>query len=204
MGGEVKFLLAQNPYIKLVLHALKHKVSSVNGILIGRLDDASSTVDIVDAVPLSHSQIGLLPTLEIALIQVEEFFSADGLSVVGYFHANERYDDSELGKIPKKIGDHISRYFPQPAVLLLDNKKLEALWKGIHLEPVMQQLYTKDASKGWRQAGIDASVQLTLREPSANTVLWDFIATEKYEEVVDFDDYLDDISRDWLNPGLFE
>ncbi|CAN6466251.1 unnamed protein product [Victoria cruziana] len=138
MGGEVKFLLAQNPYIKLVLHALKHKVSSVNGILIGRLDDASSTVDIVDAVPLSHSQIGLLPTLEIALIQVEEFFSADGLSVVGYFHANERYDDSELGKIPKKIGDHISRYFPQPAVLLLDNKKLEALWKGIHLEPVMQ------------------------------------------------------------------
>lgn len=38
---------------------------------------------------------------------------------MGYFHANERYDDFELGSVAKNIGDHITRYFPQAAVLLV-------------------------------------------------------------------------------------
>lgn len=60
------------------------------------------------------------------------------MSIVGYFHANERYDDTELGGIARNIGDHIFRYFPQAAVLLLDNKKLEALSNGKDRSPVMQ------------------------------------------------------------------
>jgi hypothetical protein len=38
---------------------------------------------------------------------------------VGYFHANERSDDVELGNVAKNIGDHIYRYFPQAAILLV-------------------------------------------------------------------------------------
>ena len=38
---------------------------------------------------------------------------------MGYFHANERFDDSELGIVAKNIGDHICRYFPQAALLLV-------------------------------------------------------------------------------------
>ena len=45
---------------------------------------------------------------------------AQGLSIVGYFHANERFDDVELCGVAKNIGDHISRYFP-PAPILLVN-----------------------------------------------------------------------------------
>lgn len=41
------------------------------------------------------------------------------MSIVGYFHANERYDDSELGGVARNIGDHIFRYFPPAAVLLV-------------------------------------------------------------------------------------
>lgn len=51
--------------------------------------------------------------------QVEEHYSAQGLGIVGYFHANERYDDAELNGVAKNIGDHICRYFPQAAVLLV-------------------------------------------------------------------------------------
>lgn len=69
MGGELKYEIGQNAYIKLVLHALKHKTSAVNGILVGRLIK-EEVIEITDAIPLSHSHIGLLPTLEIALIQV--------------------------------------------------------------------------------------------------------------------------------------
>lgn len=72
-GDSTRYEIGQGAYIKVVLHALKHKTSSVNGLLLGRLlnaDDKDAVVEIADSVPLSHAQIGLLPTLEIALIHV--------------------------------------------------------------------------------------------------------------------------------------
>lgn len=60
---------------------------------------------------------------------------------------------------------------------------------------LMEQMYTRDASKGWRQSAPDASSQLALKEPSANVVLLDYVSTEKWKQIVDFDDHLDDISK---------
>ncbi|KAI4321728.1 hypothetical protein MLD38_035076 [Melastoma candidum] len=199
---QPRYEISQAAYIKLVLHAIKHSTSAVNGVLLGRpsSSDASLT-EISDAVPLFHSHLGLLPNLEISLILIEEYYGGKGLSVVGYFHANERYNDSELGGVARNIGDHIYRYFPNAPILLLDNKKVEALEKGKDLSPVMQ-LYTRDASKNWKLSP-DGGSRLILKEPSANVVLMDYISSEKWRDIVDFDEHLDDISRDWLNPDLF-
>ncbi|GFS31732.1 uncharacterized protein family [Actinidia rufa] len=74
MGGELRYEIGHNTYIKLVLHALKHKTSAVNGVLLGRLSgaDATPVVELAESVPLFHSHhIGLLPPLEIALIQLD-------------------------------------------------------------------------------------------------------------------------------------
>lgn len=202
--GELKYELSQNAYIKLVLHARKHKTAAVNGVLLGRVSPQNdAVVEIADSVPLFHSHLGLLPNLEISLIMIEEHYSAQGLGIVGYFHANERFDDLELDSIAKNIGNHICRYFPQCAILLLDNKKLEALPKGKDRSPVMQ-LYIRDASKNWKLVGSDGGCQLLTKEPAANAVLSDYISSEKWQDVVDFDDHLDDISKDWLNPDLFK
>ncbi|KMT18271.1 hypothetical protein BVRB_2g024360 [Beta vulgaris subsp. vulgaris] len=197
--GELTYEIGQNAYIKLVLHALKHKSSSVNGVLVGRFDASKEVVQISDAVPLFHSNIGLLPPLEIALMQIEEHYSSQGLSLVGYFHANERADDSDLNNVAKNIGDHLCRYFPQAGVLLLDNKKLEALPKVKDRTPVMQ-LYSRDGSK-WK---VEDSGRLVMKEPSANIILLDYVSTQKWEDIVDFDDHLDNISEDWLNVELFK
>ncbi|KAL2483691.1 ER membrane protein complex subunit 8/9-like protein [Forsythia ovata] len=203
MGGESLYEIHQNAYIKLVLHALKHGTSAVNAALIGRSSSAGESVEIVDSVPLFHSQIGLLPPLEIALMMIEEYYGEKGLSIVGYFHANERSDDFELSSVAKNIGDHITRYFPQAALLLLENKKLEALPEGMDRSPVMQ-LYTKDASRSWKLVGSDGSNKLAIKEPSANIVLLDYISSEKWKDIIDFDDHLDDISKNWLNSELFQ
>uniref|UniRef100_A0A2K2C9P5 MPN domain-containing protein n=1 Tax=Populus trichocarpa TaxID=3694 RepID=A0A2K2C9P5_POPTR len=213
-GGELRYEISQNAYIKLVLHSLKHKTSAVNGVFVGSSCDDG--VQIIDSVPLFHNHLGLLPPLEISLIMIEEYYSARGLGIVGYFHANERSDDVELGNVAKNIGDHIYRYFPQAAILLLDNKKLEALPKGKDGLPVMQgclkmllhivtmkemqinvkfSLYTRDASKNWKLAGSDVGCRLTTKEPAANAVLLDYISSKKWEDVVDFDDHLDDITK---------
>lgn len=57
---------------------------------------------------------------------------------MGYFHANERCNDFELAGVAKNIGDHITRYFPQAALLLvsfiLTQKLLEALFLFIDEE----------------------------------------------------------------------
>lgn len=193
----------QNAYIKLVLHSIKHKSSAVNGVLLGHASASAGDVEIVDAIPLFHSQLGILPPLEIAFFMIEEYCKGNKWSIVGYFHANERFDDAELGSVPKNIADHIHQHFPQCALLLLDAKKLKALPKSKDRSPVMQ-LYTKDASRSWKLAGSNGSCQLTLKEPLANEVLLDYISSEKWKEVLDFDDHLDDISKDWLNKELFE
>ncbi|CAN0915757.1 ER membrane protein complex subunit 8/9 homolog [Linum grandiflorum] len=203
-GDELNYEMAQNAYIKLVLHALKHQTSAVNGVLLGRASTRNDNViEIEDSVPLFHNHLGLLPPLEISLIMIEEYYSARGLGIVGYFHANERFDDVELGSTAKNIADHICRYFPQAAILLLDNKKLEALPKGKHRNPVVQ-IYTKDAYKNWKAAGPDGGSHLIFKEPAANTILLDYISSDKWQDLVDFDDHLDDISKDWLNPDLFK
>ncbi|PNX57689.1 er membrane protein complex subunit 8/9 [Trifolium pratense] len=81
--------------------------------------------------------------MEISLILIEKYFSAKGLNIVGYFHANEGSDEFELGGVAKNIGDHISRYFPQAAILLLDNKNLEALKKSKGSGAIVQHLKSR-------------------------------------------------------------
>ncbi|GJT56402.1 ER membrane protein complex subunit 8/9 [Tanacetum coccineum] len=195
ISTDRRYSISQTAYIKLILHALKHKTSAVNGVLIGQL--SGDVVEITDSVPLFHtSQIGLLPSLEIALIMIEEYYSGQGLSIVGYFHANERCDDVELGGVAKNIADHVYRYFPQAAVLLLDNKKLGALRNKKDAAPVVQ-LYTRDSSKNWKQVESEGTKRITTKEPSANVVLLDFISSEKWNDIVDFDDHLDDVSNSY-------
>lgn len=57
----------------------------------------------------------------LSLTQVDEYYAtqAEGLSIVGYYHANERYDDVDLGPAAKKVADKIAQYVPQAAVLLV-------------------------------------------------------------------------------------
>ncbi|CAD6240037.1 unnamed protein product [Miscanthus lutarioriparius] len=43
--------------------------------------------------------------------------------------------------VAKRVGDHIFRYFPHSAVLLVDNKKLEEAVKGKSRDPVVQVHY---------------------------------------------------------------
>lgn len=43
----------------------------------------------------------------------------------GLFHANERCNDFELTSVAKNIEDHITRYFPKAAVLLVDPYSVE-------------------------------------------------------------------------------
>lgn len=55
----------------------------------------------------------------------------------------------------------------------------------------MYQLYSRDGSK-WK---VKENSRLAMKEPSANTILLDYVSTQKTEDIIDFDDHLDDISK---------
>ncbi|KAK1571123.1 hypothetical protein Q3G72_012208 [Acer saccharum] len=51
-GGELRYEISQNAYIKLVLYARKHKTAAVNGVLVGRVSpQKNDVVEITDSVP---------------------------------------------------------------------------------------------------------------------------------------------------------
>ena len=85
MGGESRYEIAQNAYMKIVLHALKHKSSAVNAVLLGRVSPTNDVVEITDSVPLFHSHLGLLPQLEISLILVTPLSLSLSLSLSRVF-----------------------------------------------------------------------------------------------------------------------
>ena len=55
----------------------------------------------------------------------------------------------------------------------------------------MYQLYSRDGSK-WK---VEENSHLVMKEPSANMILLDYVSTQKWEGIIDFDDHLDDISK---------
>ncbi|AED96105.2 Uncharacterized protein family (UPF0172) [Arabidopsis thaliana] len=88
---------------------------------------------------------------------IEEHYVAQGLSIVGYFHANERFDDVELCGVAKNIGDHISRYFPQAPILLVSKCLILCLWNAL----------ARQEAKGCEYPVFRASLRLMLRSPKS-------------------------------------
>ncbi len=64
-----RLALSHDAYCHLFLHACKHPMKAVNGLLLGTATkDAGVTV--TQALPLFHSSFALAPMLEVALMLV--------------------------------------------------------------------------------------------------------------------------------------
>ena len=66
------FTLSVKAYAKIMLHCCKYPHKAVNGVVIGTFSDKDqgAGVQIQDAIPLFHLNLGLAPMLEVALRQV--------------------------------------------------------------------------------------------------------------------------------------
>ncbi len=52
-------------------------------------------------------------------VQVDAYARQQGIEVVGYYHANERLTDLELGSVARKIADRIQQRAPRACALLV-------------------------------------------------------------------------------------
>ncbi|KAG8224459.1 hypothetical protein J437_LFUL003182 [Ladona fulva] len=198
--AEVKF--SARAYCKIILHVAKYPHAAVNGILLAeetKNKDGPKVKDlnIVDAVPLFHQCLHVSPMAEIALTQLDHLSASSGRVVAGYYLANENLNDLSIDKPGHRVADKIAEFFPSACLVVVDNRRLS-------LDMKKSALIVSQFSDGkWKNKERSS---ISLEGPSG--VLQETAATllqhNNQDMIVDFDNHLDDVSLDWMNPEVNE
>ncbi|CAH0584524.1 unnamed protein product [Chrysodeixis includens] len=195
--GEISFETAA--YAKMILHAAKYPHCAVNGVLLAdatKIRDGAKNqdVDIVDTVPLFHHSHYLSPMAEVALTQIESVAQANNRIIAGYYAACENFKDNTVDKCPgQKIAEKIAEHFPSAVFVVIDNRKMMQ-----HLVTAAMKLHNFSEGK-WKP--IDHNNVLFHSRYVLDTVSH-LLQRGVQKDLVDFDNYLDDLSQDWTNLGI--
>ncbi|XP_064394506.1 ER membrane protein complex subunit 8-like isoform X2 [Halichondria panicea] len=176
----MSYTISLKAYSKIILHCSKYPHKAINGVVIGSVSKETQSVQIQDAIPMFHLGIGLAPMLEVALTQVEIYCDTKGLSIVGYYHANERVNDATISDTAVTIANKIAVNCDKACLLILQVLKSDSghsHWKE-HLSALKF---------------LDEQTIVNTRKLVQNNMA---------EILVDFDNHLDDIQLDWTNPKI--
>ncbi|XP_030831816.1 ER membrane protein complex subunit 8 [Strongylocentrotus purpuratus] len=185
-------------YAKAILHAAKYPHCAVNGVLLAdkeKLKDGRC-LEFVDCVPFFHHSLALAPMLEVALVQVDAYCQAQGLKIAAYYQANELLKDLEPDSIAVRIADRINDNSSDSCLLMIDNTKLTA-----GCEKCVLRLHTLQDGK-WGYRGAQASSLKLDNSDTTLRVTADLLRSRAYNELVDFDTHLGDITKEWQNLEL--
>ncbi|XP_075224588.1 ER membrane protein complex subunit 8/9 [Lycorma delicatula] len=192
--AEVKF--TPRAYCKIILHAAKYPHCAVNGVLLaecGKLKESKKPKNIVyvDAVPLFHLCLHVSPMAEVALTQIEQMASLNGLAIAGYYIANENIRDTSTDKPCNRIADKIAENFSPACLVVVDNQRVTLTMDESPL------IISQSVEGKWKR--LDKS-SLMIEERCLDTAAT-LLQRQHYEQLIDFDNHLDDISLDWRNKG---
>nr|BAN20869.1 conserved hypothetical protein [Riptortus pedestris] len=184
-------------YCKIILHAAKYPHCAVNGLLLTETSKSkdpkkNKSLVISDVVPLFHLCLHLSPMAEVALTQVDTVGSLKGFTIAGYYTANETLDDMSIDKPATRIADKIAESFNSACLVVVDNRKLTLIMD----EPAIKVYQSVDGK--WKS--VDSS-NINVSENCLDAAS-ELLQRQAFHELVDFDNHLDDISKDWRNPDL--
>ncbi|XP_023726329.1 ER membrane protein complex subunit 8/9 homolog [Cryptotermes secundus] len=193
--ADVKFSV--RAYSKMVLHAAKYPHCAINGVLLAeeqksKDDKKGRCLFVCDAVPLFHLCLHVTPMAEIALTQIDHMASTSGLVLAGYYLANENMKDLSYEKCGQRIADKIAENFSSACLVVIDNRRLTLSMENMAL-CVSQFVDGKWKSKE------KSSVSL---ESNSKSVAAALLQRRVHEQLIDFDNHLDDLSQDWRNLNL--
>ncbi|CAH0730031.1 unnamed protein product, partial [Brenthis ino] len=195
--GEVS--LETSAYAKIMLHAAKYPHCAINGVLLAdsasiRSGAKNQDLDILDAVPLFHHSHYLSPMAEIALTQIECMAQADNRIIAGYYAACENFRDNTVEKCPgQKIAEKIAEHFPSAVFIVVDNKRVMR-----HLDTPAIKMHKYSEGK-WKPK--DAT-KVLFQTPYVLETVSHLLQRGVQKDLVDFDNYLDDLSQDFTNLGI--
>lgn len=195
----VSYAVSHKAYVKIFLHAAKHRHRPVNGVLIGDL--SSGVVDIQDVIPLLHHWTSLSPMMEIGLDLAKGYAESLDLSLVGYYQASERTDDTALAPVGERVAQQIRNQFDDAIAFVIDG---DALGSGdAALIPYLPQ--PGAGATPWRLRSFDPPAftpgsQITLVNPASPSHAVALVRDNRlHDKFGDFDDHLEDVTIDWLS-----
>ncbi|CAI5716039.1 hypothetical protein KXD40_006499 [Peronospora effusa] len=183
-------------YVKLMLHAAKWPANSVCGILLGQ--EKGQGFSILDAVPLFHHEAPLAPLLEVACAMVDASCQkSQKWKIIGFYYAGNGYSPSDsntgISHFVEKVADKIDQNCARACVLVVDHDQL-----GTETETGLQIL-RKDVKRGWIRMENRVNVA-----NGASKVLTQGLQQNVQKDVVDFEEHLEDPSKDWRNPHIVD
>jgi hypothetical protein len=142
-------------------------------------------------------------------LQAEAFAEQYKLQLIGYYHAEARLNAADIHPVGKRIADRLAERQPETFVLAVNNQKLASFSRQGSTEPPFDlMLRESSAAKGsWKKVAAGSSAgSLGLAASSS----WEQLrarflnlhAKGQHALVADFDEHLDDVSRDYTNPHL--
>lgn len=202
----MKLEISDVAFTKLLLHAWKYPQNPVNGYLIGKVnttkaadsdgssltvgEGANSSITVSDAIPLFHSHT-LATSLEVAT----ELIDCGENEIVGYYYANERVDEASIPIVAERIANQLIKDVPGAALVQINNQRLQ--------DPDDHALealgYTKN---GWKAQLAISSAHGGESLKSALELAENAITYEMYDNLADFDEHFEDVSRDPHNTQL--
>ncbi|KAG0162671.1 hypothetical protein DFQ28_000898 [Apophysomyces sp. BC1034] len=190
------FEVGLRAYTIPLLHAAKHPAQQVSGVLLGRVDGEKITVS--TALSLFHHWTAMTPMLEAALQEAEIFASQKNLQIVGWYQANARHDDSTLHEDAIRVANVIRQHSKQAIIFVVDNEQLASLSNNA----ILPYIFSENQWRCNKQAFTrDSSITLSYEDTLAK--VRGMFSTAAYHRIVDFDDHLEDVSRDWLGCSTF-
>ncbi|ETK84635.1 hypothetical protein F441_10608 [Phytophthora nicotianae CJ01A1] len=193
---SMDYSVSTQTYVKLVLHAAKRPANAVCGLLLGT--EQGQGFSISDAVPLFHHEAPLAPLLEVACAMVDAYCQkSQKLQIVGLYYSGSGYSPSDSGNglshFAEKVADKVEQNCSRACVLVLDSQQLSSESKtGL-------QILLKDVKRGWTKV----ENRLKVADGATKTVTQG-LKQSVQEDVVDFEEHLEDPSKDWRNPHVVE
>ncbi|RLN97094.1 hypothetical protein BBJ28_00015939 [Nothophytophthora sp. Chile5] len=200
MGDNV-YAVSTQAYAKLALHAAKHPDSAVCGLLLG--EEQGQGFSISDAAPLFHHETPLAPLVEVGCAMADAWSQqTPSRKVVGFYYAASGFVASEggsgLSHFAEKVADKVEANCSRACVLvvrgtLVENQQLQ------HEAKTALQLLLKDVKRGWTR--VENRLQVAEGAPK---VLSSGLQQGAQQDVVDFEEHLEDAAKDWRNPHVVE
>lgn len=142
--------------------------------------------------------------------QVEAYAQQNKLCIIGYYHAEARFDATDIHPVAKRIAERIAERQPDACVVVLDNQKLAKFSReGSTAPPFDLLLRAADGPRvNWKKVpeGHTGSSLGLAGNSSWQQLQARFLNLHQaglHANLADFDEHMDDIRQDYLNSDLF-
>lgn len=202
---ETEICFTDEAYASIVMHALKHSYDDTCGILLGKhveLEGEKGETEtkqnkcrctVMSVIPLFHTHM-LSPSVDLIFTLAEDYCQGREEQIVGYYHIS--VDDSKNADVKnilmcELISDKLISNYKNGVICLAQLSKLKEMNGNCF------NAFIKVNQSEWKKVKSEVSSQNF-------NFLKKNIPKNNHLNILDFDDHLNSINCDFMNPQLFK